>query len=265
MSVPVRDIAIKKRTKFSFRHLLIFTAIVGAVLVPIALWGIDGVLGSFVLGILIFMLWRRSFYSFAGGLLLMLLAVVVLAPLRTPTRAAKRSICLNNMRQLVLACHNYQSVNGKLPPQFTVDANGKPLHSWRLLILPYLDEGSLYNAIDLTKPWNHPVNLKYAKQMPDVFRCHSYKPNPRDKNPDAMTTYLAVVGEETMWHPTAGGLNFDDVTDGCSNTIMILESVAHRVNWMSPQDLDLKRLLTTWGMEIAICQTALTRAVDKWR
>ncbi len=243
MSVSPREIASQRRQKFTIVQLMIFTAIVGGVLAPSAIWGSEGVPISCVLGIFVFAMWMRSFWPFLGGLLLIILLADMLA-IGNPNRGpAKRTMCSNNMRQIVLALHNYQSANGKFPPPYTVDANGKPLHSWRVLILPYLECGDLYEAINLTKPWDDPVNLKFAQQMPDVFRCHSYQPNRNDKIPDAMTTYLAVVGEETIWHPNVGGLSFEDVTDGSSHTIMILESVANRVNWMSPQDLSFGQIV----------------------
>ena len=55
---------------------------------------------------------------------------------------------------------NYEQAYNALPPAYTVDANGRPLHSWRTLILPYLEQESLYQTIDLSKPWNDPANAR---------------------------------------------------------------------------------------------------------
>ena len=66
----------------------------------------------------------------------------------------------NNLKQIALALLNYEQAHHALPPAYTVDAQGRPLHSWRTLILPYLDQESLYQTIDLSKPWNDPANAK---------------------------------------------------------------------------------------------------------
>jgi type II secretory pathway pseudopilin PulG len=245
MSEPGNGNPTTRQKSFTIVQLLIVTAVIGVVLIPTAIWGSEGIPGSCVLGVTSFAMWAKRFgifFTLIGAALLILVLADLLA-MNHHHGAARRTVCQNNLRQLVLAMHNYQSAYGKLPPPYTVDANGKPLHSWRVLLLPFLDEGDLYNAIDLSKPWDDPVNLQFAPQMPDVFKCPNFKPVRNDKIPEAMTSYVAVVGKETIWNPTAGGLSFDNVTDGSSNTIMILESVANRVNWMSPQDLDFNKIV----------------------
>ena len=72
--------------------------------------------------------------------------------------AARRMQCMNNLKQIALALHNYSSDYNALPPAYTVDVDGKPLHSWRTLILPYLEQQALYETIDMTKPWNDPAS-----------------------------------------------------------------------------------------------------------
>jgi hypothetical protein len=147
------------------------------------------------------------------------------------------------MRQLVLACHNYESANGTFPPPFTVDDQGQPLHSWRVLILPYIEEQSLYDDLDLTKPWNDPVNIKHAHRMPDLFICVGEGPTPAGRFAAVKTPYVAIIGKETIWDSTAGGLSWTDVTDGTSNTIMILETNVRPVHWMSPTDISFNEIV----------------------
>jgi type II secretory pathway pseudopilin PulG len=77
---------------------------------------------------------------------------------RVSRPAARRTQCKNNLKQVALALHNYADDHHALPPAYTVDAKGRPLHSWRTLILPYLDEQALYDSIDLSKPWDDPKN-----------------------------------------------------------------------------------------------------------
>jgi hypothetical protein len=85
------------------------------------------------------------------------------------------------------AFHDDGLGDNAFPPAHTVDAQGRPLHSWRTLILPHLGEQPLYDRIDLSKPWNDPPNAEPHRAEPKVFRC------PSTKAPAGFTTYLAVV------------------------------------------------------------------------
>jgi hypothetical protein len=183
--------------------------------------------------------WFRT--SFVNGLIWFAICGVIIGFLVPPRRhvpeAARRTVCLNNIRQLVLAAHNYESRNLAFPPPFTVDEEGAPLHSWRVQLLPYLDEGELYEDLDLSKPWDHPDNIKHAHRMPELFRCPSDRRKRNSPGDEVMTSYVAVISDGTVWSPTAGGCTFHKITDGSSNTIMVVESDAHRVHWMSPSDM----------------------------
>jgi competence protein ComGC len=86
------------------------------------------------------------------GIFALLLAFFLPAAGSARRNFARRAQCTNNLKQIMLALHNYEQAHGALPPAFTVDANGKPLHSWRTLILPFLGHSSLYATIDLGKP-----------------------------------------------------------------------------------------------------------------
>ncbi|MCA9013291.1 MAG: DUF1559 domain-containing protein, partial [Planctomycetaceae bacterium] len=107
---------------------------------------------------------------------------------------------------------------------------GRPLHSWRTLILPYLEEAALYNSIDLSKPWNHPDNSVALEAMPEAYACPSV-------NFDVgHTTYLALNGPECIFNG-ATPRQLSDCTDGSSNTIAVVESPKDQsVPWMAPQD-----------------------------
>ena len=94
--------------------------------------------------------------------LLVVVAALLFAFLVPVTRqarpAARQTQCRNNLKQIGLALHNYADEWKVFPPAYTVDANGKPLHSWRTLLLPYLDQSPLYNRIDFSKAWDDPAN-----------------------------------------------------------------------------------------------------------
>src|SRR5262249_51846003 len=116
-----------------------------------------------------------------------ILIALLLPVTRSAGPAARRSQCVYNLKQIGLALYHYEQAHKALPPAYTVDESGRPLHSWRTLILPYLEQESLYQTIDLAKPWNDPANAKALKTIPSVFRC------PEMAGPQNTTTYLAIV------------------------------------------------------------------------
>jgi Protein of unknown function (DUF1559) len=130
-----------------------------------------------------------------------------------------------------LAVANYHAANGRYPPAFIADESGIPMHSWRVLILPYLEEQDLFNRYDFKQPWNSEINLRLATEMPSSYAFHGeFKPG------TVTTNYLAVVGENTVW-PGATPRTSDEITDQYSTTIMLVENAGENVHWMEPRDL----------------------------
>ncbi|MBC7816215.1 MAG: DUF1559 domain-containing protein [Planctomycetaceae bacterium] len=173
--------------------------------------------------------------------ILMAIAVVGIALLLPATRSARptarRMECQNNIKQIALALLNYTSQNHALPPAYTVDADGKPLHSWRTLILPYLDQKPLYDKIDLTKAWDDPVNAEAFQTKVSVYCC------PVAIGPENNATYLAVVTSNSCFHPTEPR-RLSEITDDQSQTLMVIEVDAdHAVPWMTPRDADESLIL----------------------
>ena len=152
--------------------------------------------------------------------------------------ASLRSQCMNNLKQIGLALHNYHDKYQAFPPAYTVDASGKPLHSWRTLILPFVDQQSLYDKIDLSKPWDDPANAEAFKTRPQVYSC------PSVNGPSDQTTYLAVAGPEGCLSPTHAR-PLSEITDGPSSTLMVVDvPEGNAVPWMAPQDADVTLLLS---------------------
>ena len=167
-----------------------------------------------------------------------ILLALFLPALRWSPSAALRTHCLNNMKNIATALQHYHIQHGSLPPAYTVDANGRPLHSWRTLILPYVDQQQLYDSIDLSKPWNDPVNAAAGEAIIHVYQCHSADISPNH------TSYQGIVGENSCLHPTRFR-RFSEVTDGASQTLMLIEvSPDDAVPWMSPDDFGVRFLLT---------------------
>ncbi|MFO1066693.1 MAG: DUF1559 domain-containing protein [Pirellulales bacterium] len=180
-----------------------------------------------------------------GGMLL--LGLLVCAGLLFPAvqasrEAARRMSCANNLKQIALALHNYESVYRAFPPAYTVDENGKPLHSWRTLILPYMEQNALYDKIDLSKPWDDPVNKPLAEMIIPQYCC------PSDGNVSSDTPYQAVVfanGPHTGILVGKDATRISSIVDGLSNTVAVFECGKH-VPWMSPQDADLDTFVNGW-------------------
>lgn len=168
-----------------------------------------------------------------------LIAAVFVLPMRRSAREpARRSLCLNRMRLIASALLQYELVHGTLPPAYTVDAEGHRLHSWRALILPFVEEETLYESIDLTKPWDDPVNAKARETLLEIYECPSALPKP------GTTTYLAVAGEHCVFRG-AEPRELDEVTDGPAQTIAVVDVPEDdAVHWMSPEDIDVDALAT---------------------
>ena len=105
------------------------------------------------------------------------------------------------------------------------------MHSWRILILPYIDQNELYKDYKFDEPWDGPNNRKLASRMPEIYAMRG------EERPGNVTTnYLAVVGPETVWRANKG-VRYDEVKDGVGNTILIVENLGADVHWMEPRDL----------------------------
>jgi Protein of unknown function (DUF1559) len=142
-----------------------------------------------------------------------------------------------SLKQLVLAAHNYADTNGgSFPAVANFDKAGKPLLSWRVHLLPYLEEEKLYKEFHLDEPWDSDHNKKLIAKMPAVFRNSSRKLNEQGK-----TVFLAPAGKGTAWPGGAAGARFPaSFPDGTSNTILlVLADDAHAVEWTKPDDLKI--------------------------
>ncbi len=158
-------------------------------------------------------------------------------------RAAPSSICSYNLRTLVLALRSYHDDYGSFPPAYTADTEGRRLHSWRTLILRHVFWQPLYERIRLDEPWDSPHNLAtfgYMDGWPDIFGC------PSDRNYSDgtfQTNYLAIVGPSTMWPEKENeSRRHEDVTDGESETIMIVEVADSGISFFEPRDLQFDEL-----------------------
>ena len=162
--------------------------------------------------------------------ILTVLDLFLLPNLRISGEAARQVQCKNNLKQIGIALYNYHDMYDGLPPACTVDAHGQPLHSWRTLILPFLDQQQLYDNIDLSKPWNDPANAEAYSTHLAVYAC------PSASIPDGHTTCLALVGPDCAFQP-GQSQRFRNIEDATSNTILVVDvAEANAVHWMDPTD-----------------------------
>jgi prepilin-type processing-associated H-X9-DG protein len=171
----------------------------------------------------------------------LILIALLLPAVQAAREAARRAQCTNNLKQIALAMHNYASAYNCFPPAATYDSDGKPLLSWRVLLLPYLEEASLYNQFRLDEPWDSPNNKPLADRIPGMFRC------PSDVVPLGMTTYEVVVDPRSLFTGQPRGVSLREVTDGTSNTLMVVEG-ADPVPWTKPDGLSLTSNAQMLGM-----------------
>jgi Tfp pilus assembly protein PilE len=197
------------------------------------------------------LLMRGRWFRF--GLLQLLTAVALLAVIlvialpifRQVQRDSEFRQCETRLHHIALALQQYHDAYGQYPPVHVPDASGLPAHSWRVLLLPFLDK-TAESAAALSKyrfnePWNGPNNSKlsknhaFFKSCPRFFRC------PSDGSPKKMTSYVAVVGPNTMW-PDSLYFRMADLVDGMSRTIIVVELANSDIEWLEPRDLPIAQL-----------------------
>ena len=164
-------------------------------------------------------------------------------PVHSDYRRARHGSCRNHLKQIALALHNYHDVYGCFPPAYVADAEGKPMHSWRVLLLPYLYKADLYERYKFDEPWDGPNNRKLHSEAIVDYAC----PSESDAS-EGFTSYLAVTGEHTMWHANQG-VPISAVTDAHDSTIILVEVANSGIHWMEPTDLPLSavaRSATHW-------------------
>jgi hypothetical protein len=151
-----------------------------------------------------------------------------------------RAQCVNNLKQIGLAIHSYHDSYKRLPPaafSSVNDPTGKPLLSWRVAILPFIEQENLYKQFDLNKPWDHPTNKKLIRRMPPIYLM------PGVDAKDGHTHYRVLVGPDTLLEPIKGPggrlmsrYNLGNIPDGSSNTILVVEAKEPTI-WTRPDDL----------------------------
>jgi prepilin-type processing-associated H-X9-DG protein len=157
-------------------------------------------------------------------------AVMVLQAVQKVREASSRSQSVNNLKQIGLAMHNYHDTFGTFPAAAIYSKDGKPLLSWRVAILPFIEQDALYKKFKLDEPWDSPHNKKLLAQMPRVYA------SPDEKAVKAHATYYQGFHGPGAFFDGKRGIRIASITDGTSNTLMIVEA-GKAVPWSKPEDL----------------------------
>jgi hypothetical protein len=136
------------------------------------------------------------------------------------------------LKNIALALHNYDYSHGHLPPAAIRDKSGRPLLSWRVEILPFIEGEHLYREMHLDEPWDSPHNLTLLDKMPNIY----LSPGAKAPQPN-MTFYRVFVGAGTAFERDGLKLSKDDFPDGTSNTLLVIEA-GEAVPWTKPDELE---------------------------
>jgi type II secretion system protein G len=171
------------------------------------------------------------------------LMALLLPAIQAAREAARRNQSINNIKQVLLALLMHLGAKGSYPAYASYRTDGKPLLSWRVHILPYLEEQALYEQFRLDEPWDSEHNRALIVRMPAVFQ------NPNLPDQTGKTNYLAVVGEACIFDGTQEGTKIREVTDGTADTVMVVEAAREQaVEWTKPDDWEFNPANPTAGL-----------------
>jgi hypothetical protein len=175
-----------------------------------------------------------------GQLIAVVVLILVCAGLilnaRDERQRAHEDLCRNNLKMISLALAGYADLHKCYPPARILDDHGRPIHSWRAVLMPFFHYRFL-EVYSLSEPWNSPNNKTYTDLPVPVFQC----PSKIHPGKPCITNYVAVVGPETMW-PGDYSATPDEVTN--PDGILLVEYPDSRIPWCEPRDLTVDEFVS---------------------
>ena len=171
--------------------------------------------------------------------MLVIVLFTMLPAIQRAMDARKGMLCRANLQQIANALNEYADRHGTYPPPVVFDAAGKPLYSWRVLILPQLGYQDLYDGFFKDQVWDSPSNLNLVRSMPRVFAS----PGSPDAASLGETTYVLLTGKGTLF-PTTGPMTRSAIKDNPNQTVLVVETVNNGTSWTAPGDIDVSRGVT---------------------
>jgi len=192
-------------------------------------------------------LWRRGERQEAWILAALLIGAPALIALARQfdsqvRESGRHPTCGNNLKAIAIALYTYQERYGSFPPACICDESGKPMHSWRVLLLPFMERDDVYRKYDFAEPWNGPHNRLLESEMPEWYTCPIAEKLGANRPP--LTSYVAVTGPDTAW-PGCKSRRLKEFTAGTDRTILLVEVAHSDIHWMEPRDPRLEDLLAS--------------------
>ncbi len=160
---------------------------------------------------------------------------LLLPAVQAAREAARRTASQNNLKQIGIALHNYHDTYNQFPPAVVTDANGQPLYSGRVLLLPFMEQQALFNAFNKNERWDSPANMALSHTKVSTF----VDPSNPNQGPDS--SYAFVTGTGSLFE-AGQPIRIQTITDGTSNTLAFIEVQSTGGSWAAPSEVDLAQL-----------------------
>ena len=170
------------------------------------------------------------------GIISLLLALLW-PGIRAAKEAPRRMTCQNHLKQIAIGCHNYHITHGSFPSAYAINEEERPLYSWRVNILPFIEQQKLYDIFHLDESWDSGHNQALFENRSVIYACpqqYRFEGQPGD------CPYGMIVGPNTI-SSGPNAVTISKVTDGLANTIIVAET-RKNIPWPSPTDISFASL-----------------------
>lgn len=169
---------------------------------------------------------------------IVLLFSLLFPAIQSARQTSEKRRCGDNMTQILAALEAYHARYGSYPPAYLPDPQGKPMHSWRVLILPYLPGGNqVYSQYDFSEPWDSQNNIGLLSLMPAAYGC----PSDPDSKDLFHTSYLVINGSKSAFQGSRPKSKVE-FSDPLHETVLVVERSQSGVYWLEPKDLTYSQL-----------------------